>query len=92
MTGFWVSLLYVTVCVAVAEFPQLSVTVQVLVEEKVHPEPVSAPTVPVAVRFVLQLSVTDAVPKAAAISATVGLHTTLPADVSVIIGAWVSFV
>jgi hypothetical protein len=51
--------------------PQASVTVQLLVVENEQSEPLSAPTVPVAVRPLLQLSVTEAAPKAAAIWAAV---------------------
>ncbi len=70
--------------------PQASVTVQFLVVENVQPEPVSTASVPVAVRPVEQLSVTVAVPKAAVISAGVGLQSTVPADVNVITGSSVS--
>ena len=71
-------------------FPQASVTVQFLVVENVHPEPVSAASVPVAVRPVEQLSLTVAVPKAAVISAGVGLQPNVPAAVKVITGSSVS--
>ena len=46
--------------------PQISVTVQFFVTEIVHPVTTSVAIVPVATSPVLQLSVTDAVPKAAA--------------------------
>ena len=71
-------------------FPQASVTVQFLVVEKVQPEPVSAASVPVAVKPMEQLSLTVAVPKAAVISAAVGLQSTVPAGVKVITGSSVS--
>src|SRR5439155_422214 len=90
ITGFWVSRVYVTVCEAVPVLPQASVTVQHLVVENEHPEPVSAPTVPVAVRPVLQLSLTDAAPNAAAMSVAVGLHPSADTAASVITGFWVS--
>ena len=70
--------------------PQVSVTVQFLVVENVHPEPVSAASVPVAVRPVEQLSLTVAVPKAAVISAGVGLQSTVFAGVKVMTGSSVS--
>ena len=73
-------------------FPQASVTVQFLVVEKVQPLPVSAASVPVAVRPVEQLSLTLAVPKAAVISAGVGLQSTVFAGVKVITGSSVSLV
>jgi hypothetical protein len=72
--------------------PQLSVIVQLLVVEKVQPEPVSDPTVPVALSPLEQLSVTEAVPKAAAICPDVGLQPSVPAAVTVITGAIVSLV
>jgi hypothetical protein len=73
--------------------PQLSVTVQLLVVEKVQPDPVSDPTVPVALSPLEQLSVTEAEPKAAAICPDVGLQVGIvPAAVSVITGAIVSLV
>jgi hypothetical protein len=59
--------------------PQLSVTVQVFVVEKLQPDPVSVPTTPVAVKPVLQLSEAVAPPKAAAIWAVVGLQGNVPA-------------
>jgi hypothetical protein len=90
MTGGLVSLLYWTVWEAVPVLPQASVTVQFLVVEKLHPEPVSVPTVPLATRSLLQLSVTLAVPKAAAICAAVGLQASGPAAVSVMTGGLVS--
>ena len=70
--------------------PQASVTVQFLVVENVQPEPVSGASVPVAVKPVEQLSLTVAVPKAAVISAGVGLQNTVPAGVNVITGSSVS--
>ena len=73
-------------------FPQASVTVQFLVVENVQPEPVSTASVPVAVRPVEQLSLTVAVPKAAVISAAVGLQSTVPGVVNVITGSSVSLV
>ena len=67
--------------------PQLSVTDQLLVVEYEHPVPAtSLPTVPVAVRPVLQLSATVAVPKAAAMSVVVGLHPRVEAPASVMVG------
>ena len=71
-------------------FPQASVTVQFLVVENVQPEPVSAASVPVAVRPVEQLSLTVAVPKAAVISVAVGLQPNVPGAVKVINGISVS--
>jgi hypothetical protein len=65
ITGASVSLVKVIVCVAVPVLPHASVTVHVLIIERSQPVPVSAPSVKVAVRPVEQLSVTDAVPKAA---------------------------
>ena len=62
------SLVKVTVCDAEAVLPQASMTVQVFVAVKVQPAPgASAPTVPVAVKPVEQLSVTVAAPNAALI-------------------------
>ena len=72
--------------------PQASVTVQFLVVENVQPEPVSAASVPVAIKPDEQLSITLAVPKAAVISAGVGLQSTVLAVVKVITGAVVSLV
>jgi len=93
IVGACVSLVKVTVCVAVPTFPHASVVVQVFVTVRVHPAPVSAPTVPVAVRPVLQLSVTLATePKAFAISVAVGLHGTAVAAFNVITGAVKSLV
>jgi hypothetical protein len=89
--GTCVSLVKVRVCVAVPVLPQLSVTVHVFVTEKVHPLPVSAPNVPVAVSPALQLSVTVAFPNAPDICPGVGLHGTVPAGVNVITGLVVSF-
>src|SRR6266849_1025610 len=70
--------------------PQASVTVQDLVVENVHAEPVSLPTVPVAVSPAEQLSVTLAEPKAAAICEAVGLQPRDDEDATVITGASVS--
>jgi hypothetical protein len=67
ITGLWVSRVKLTDCVAVCVLPHASVTAQVLVTVFVQPVPVSAPVVPVAVKPVLQLSVTLAVPKTASI-------------------------
>jgi hypothetical protein len=92
ITGNSVSLVKLMVCEVVAVLPQASVAVHVLVIERSQPIPVSAASEKVAVRPVEQLSVTDAVPKAAAMSAAVGLHTGLVADVSVITGSSVSLV
>ena len=58
-----------------------------------HPLPVSAPKVPVAVSPAEQLSVTEAVPKAPLISEADGLHNTrVDGGVRVITGLEVSFV
>jgi hypothetical protein len=92
ITGLMVSLVNVTVCDAFPVFPHASVTVHVFVTEKVHPLPVSAPRVPVAVNPLLQLSVTLAVPNAPLICPAVGLQGKVPAGVRVIIGACVSLV
>jgi hypothetical protein len=54
--------------------PQLSVTVHVFVVENVHPLPDSEPTVPEAISPDEQLSLTEAVPNAAAICELVGLQ------------------
>ena len=70
--------------------PQVSVTVQFLVVEKVQPLPVSKVSVPLATMPVEQLSLTVAVPKAAVISAAVGLQSTVLAGVNVMIGSSVS--
>ena len=75
---------------AVEVLLQLSMTVQVLVMDNVHPVPVSGPSVNEAVSAVEQLSLTLAVPKAALISAGVGLQFTGEGGVSVITGAMVS--
>ncbi|MNR54232.1 hypothetical protein D3C85_1743820 [compost metagenome] len=55
-----------------------------------QPEPVSAASVPIAIKPVEQLSLTLAVPKAAVISAAVGLQPNVPAVVNVICGSSVS--
>src|ERR1044072_2794459 len=70
--------------------PHASVTVHVLMIERAQPVPVSAPSVKVAVRPVEQLSVTDAVPKAAVSWAAVGLHVTPVEAITVITGASLS--
>jgi len=70
--------------------PHESVTVQFLVTERSQPVPTSAAMVPVATRFGVQLSVTVAVPKAAAISACVGLQSRSGPSVNVITGFSVS--
>ena len=95
ITGLVTSLVKVTVCKAVPVLPQLSVTVQLLVTEVLrHPVPefTSMPTVPVAVKPVLQLSVTVDPPKAAAISSVVGLQPRAVAATRVITGSSVSLV
>jgi hypothetical protein len=93
ITGLVVSLVKLTVWEAVPVLPQASVTVHVLVTEWVHPDPVSAPNVPVAVKPEEQLSVTLAVPKALSISVAVGLHIAMVVgEVSVITGLVVSLV
>jgi hypothetical protein len=74
ITGLVVSLVKLTVWEAVPVLPHASVTVHVLVTEWVHPDPVSAPRVPVALRPVEQLSVTEAVPNALLMSVADGLH------------------
>jgi hypothetical protein len=85
------SLVNVTVCVAVPVLPHASVAVHVFITDRVHPVPVSVPTVPVAVNPVLQLSVTLAtVPNAFAISVDVGLHITAVEGFNVITGAVLS--
>src|SRR5215216_6693565 len=72
--------------------PQPSVAVQVLVTEKLQPLPDSGESVNDAARPVEQLSVTDAVPNAAAISEVVGLQFSVDAAVTVITGACTSLV
>ena len=64
--------------------------VQVLVTEKLQPDPVSGESVNDAVRPVEQLSLTLAVPNAAAICALVGLQVSVEDAVTVITGACVS--
>src|SRR5215217_470018 len=76
----------------VAELPHASVTVHVLVTEKLQPDPVSAPSTKLAVSPVEQLSVTLATPNALAISAVVGLQLSCEEAVTVIIGACISLV
>jgi hypothetical protein len=72
--------------------PQLSVTVHDFVTVLVQPVPVGVPTIPIAVKPVLQLSVTVAAPKAAAICAGVGLQGREPAVPRLIAGFCVSLV
>jgi hypothetical protein len=76
--------------VAVVVLPQESSAVHVLVTLSVQPVPVSGPSVNEAVSPGEQLSLTLAVPKAALISAGVGLQFTGEGSVSVITGAIVS--
>ena len=91
ITGACTSLMKVTVCEAVPVLPHASVAVHVFVTEREQPDPVSDPTVPVAVSPVLQLSVTVAtVPNAFAISVVVGLHITGVEGFNVIIGLIIS--
>src|SRR5215216_3378922 len=87
MTGACLSLVNVTVCEAVPVLPQASVTVHVFVTENEQPDPASVPTVPVALSPVEQLSVTDAAPKAEAISEAVGLQFSVDGAARVITGA-----
>src|SRR5205809_7509052 len=75
-SGAVLSLVKVIVCVAVPVLLHASVTVQFFVTETLHPVTTSGCIVPVAVRPVEQLSVTLAVPNAAATSAAVPLHAT----------------
>ena len=88
--GPCVSLVKLTVCDAVALFPQESVTVHVLVTVLIQPVPSSAPSVNAAVNPVVQLSVTVAVPNAASMAAAAGLQPTVPDSVTVITGLVVS--
>src|SRR5678815_1262457 len=91
MTGATISLVKVTVCVAVPVLPQASVTVHVLVTETLQPAPgTSAPSVNVAVSPEEQLSATVAAPNAAVMSAAVGLQRTAVAAASVITGLTLS--
>ena len=92
ITGSSVSLVYVSVWEVVPVLPQASVTVQFLVVENVQPEPVSKVSVPLATKSVEHLSLTEAVPNAAVISAGVGLQPNVPAAVKVITGSCVSLV
>src|SRR5439155_837356 len=92
ITGAVLSLVKVIVCVAVPVLLHASVTVQFFVTETLHPVTTSGCIVPVAVRPVEQLSVTLAVPNAAATSAAVPLHATAAAGVRVITGAVLSLV
>ena len=71
-------------------FPQISVTVQFFVTETVQPETTSEAIVPVATSPVLQLSVTEAVPKAAATFAGLALHPKAEDAANVITGFVVS--
>ena len=80
----------VRVWLTVSALLQLSRTVQVRVTEKLQPLPDSGPSLKVATRPEAQLSVTLAVPKAALISAAVGLQLTADGGLSVITGAVVS--
>ena len=89
-TGAIVSLVNEMVCDAVAVLPQESTAVHVLVTENVQPAPISGLSLNVAVSPVEQLSVTLATPKAALMSAGVGLQVTTFGGVSVITGAIVS--
>ena len=89
-TGAVVSLVNVRVCEAVPILLQLSLAVQVLVILLEQPVPLSGLSANVAMSPVEQLSVTVAVPKAALISAGVGLHSTAVGGVTVITGAMVS--
>ena len=90
-TGASVSLEYDIVCDAIPVFPQASVTVQFLVVENKQPDPVSDAIEPEAMRPVVQLSLTEAFPKAAAISDIVGLQPMDETAASVITGNSVSF-
>src|SRR4030095_9144643 len=90
IVGACVSRVKETVCDVVAVLPQASVAVQVLVTERVHPEPVSAPSTKLAVSPVEQLSLTLAVPNAAEMSEEVGLQFKVDVPLTVIVGAWVS--
>ena len=92
IVGACVSLVNVMVCEVVAVLPQPSVAVQVLVTEWVQLVPVSAPSTNVAVNPIEQLSLTVAVPNAAAISDEVGLQLTGVDAVTVMVGACVSLV
>src|SRR6266516_6686816 len=92
IVGACVSLVKLIVCEVVAVLPHASIAVQVLVTECVHPVPVSAPSTNVAVNPVEQLSLTIAVPNAAAISDDVGLQLTGVDAVTVMVGACVSLV
>ena len=80
------------VCDFVPVLPQASVTVQLFVVVRVHPEPVSAPSLPEAVKPVLQLSETVAEPNAALTCAAVGLQPREEEAASVITGAVTSLV
>src|SRR6266581_3418444 len=87
-----VSLVKVTVCKAEPTLPHPSVTVHDLLTVRVHPVPCSNAIVPVAVNPLLQLSVTVALPNAAAICAAVGLQGSAEALSSVITGFSISLV
>ena len=67
-------------------------TVHVLVDERVHPVPVSAPTTPVTVGLPVQLSEVIGVPNAEFICAEVGLQPRADGAASVIAGFCVSLV
>ena len=75
---------------AVPVFPQLSVTVQVLVILTPHPFVTGVQITPVATKFAAQLSETLAEPNAAAICVDVGLQGKDFAGVNVISGRVVS--
>jgi succinate dehydrogenase/fumarate reductase cytochrome b subunit len=90
--GGILSLVKVTVCVAVPVLPHASVTVQFLVTDTWQPFTTSGAMVPVAVKPVEQLSVTVAAPKAAATSAGVALQFTGPATPRAIEGGVLSLV
>src|SRR5436309_3663300 len=86
------SLLKLIVCEVVAVLPHASVAVQILVTVCVQPVPVSGPSVELAVNPVEQLSLTVAVPNAAAMSDEVGLQLTGVDAVTIMVGACVSLV
>ena len=64
--------------------------VQVRVTDTVQPATLSAPSVNIGIRPVVQLSETDAEPNAALTSAVVGLHPNDDVEVRMITGASVS--
>src|SRR5207253_5539830 len=93
ITGLVVSLVKVTVCDAVPVLLQSSVTVHDLVTLQLQPVPAtSEPTVPVATNPGVQLSLTLAAPKAAAIWSALGLQGRTEAAPKVITGLVVSLV